>query len=73
MWKFEQPPKDARLEEVEWESLFSLQQQKEKAHSEAINYLTVLNVQNKNEEVYFATMSLDGTLKMWKLAGESFA
>jgi len=38
-----------------------------KAHSAAINYLTVLNIKNENKEVYFSTMCLDGTLNMWQI------
>ena len=49
---------------------FRVVQHNKDAHPEAINYLSVLNVDEK--EVYFLSMCLGGTLKMWIKSGEIF-
>ena len=50
-------------EEGEWE----VEWRKDGAHGDAINFLTVYSIvgQDGVEEIYFATMCAQGTLKLW--------
>lgn len=36
------------------------------AHDQSINFLTVLNVNNLDWELYFSSISIDGTLNFWQ-------
>jgi len=51
-------------------SSWRVHQKIEKAHSITINYLSVLNV--SSDEIYFASMCMGGTLKLWASKNDTF-